>query len=453
MDTAEQEAATAQHRYSWRRFLRRGVYVAAIRVTGLACVFGLQIMLARLMVDTAEYGRYAWGLSLLFLVGAIAGLGLPLISARFVASLDACRCSDGAAAVIAHARRLLLRSAGGCALLTVPLLLLWRGDLAGGTYRDVTIAALLLTPVVTFAMLYRDIARARQWLGLAMLPLQVMRPLVTAVLAIGVWWLLDERLDGVTVLALAGFSLCLVLLPQALLFYRRQRSLPRENEPVPDEYRPERMLGTALPVFLTHCASMVITYSNVLLVGALAGPAAAGTYFAAERLAQLTEIPKGVVATINQQSMAAAHATGRTEDLQLLASQSVHGSLWPTLAVSAALIALAGPLLDLFGDDFTQARTVLAILVLSGIVNVFTGPARDLLVMTGRQGRLPRVMVVTALVHVAALCALVPTVGAVGAALASLLSSVLGQVWMMRLARRETGVNTTVLASLRRNRP
>lgn len=437
-------------RYSWRRFLRRGAFVAAIKLLGLVCVFALQVLLARLMADTTEYGRYAWGQSLLFLVGAIAGIGLPLMTARFVASLDAQHNFSGSRTVIAHASRLLLRSSAACILVAFALLLVWRGSLTEGMYRGVAVVALLFAPVVTFTLFYRDIARARQWLGLALMPLQVIRPVMTALLAAGCWWLLDVSLSGTIVLSLAGLSLILVLLPQALVYRWRQRNLAGEGDAGQrgEEYQPQRLLRAALPVFVTRCAALVINYSNVLLVGTLAGPAAAGAYFAAERLAQLSGVAKTVASTINQQSMAAAHATGRTRELQLLATQSAHGSLWPTLAVSVFLIALATPLLELFGDDFAEAHTVLILLVVSGIVSVFTGPAQDLLVMTGRQRYIPRVMIYTAIVHVAALLLLVPGFGAVGAASASLISSIVGQCWLMALARRETGVNSTVLSSL-----
>tara|TARA_R110000823_G_scaffold27609_18_gene80520 strand:- start:7217 stop:8575 length:1359 start_codon:yes stop_codon:yes gene_type:complete len=445
--------ANAKWRQSWRRFLRRGSFAAAIRLAGLVCVFALQILLARLIGDTAEYGKYAWGQSLLFLLGAIAAIGLPLVTARFVASLDARQNVAAARRVIAHARQLLLRSTALGPLAALLLWLAWRDDMGEGIYRSVSIVALLFTPAVTFTLFYRDIARARQWLGLALLPLQVARPLLTAALAGLFWWFFGSAPGGTQTLLLAALSVLLVLLAQALVYQWRQRRLPQTHAADPsEEYLPSRLLRTAVPVFITRCAALVINYSNVLLVGMLAGPAAAGAYFAAERLAQLAGMPKTVVSSVNQQSMAAAHATGNTRDLQLLATQSAHGSFWPTLLISGFLMLFAAPLLQLFGREFAAASPVLVILVASSIVSVFAGPAHDLLVMTGRQKYIPRVMIFTAIGHVAALLLLLPFWGATGAACASLFSSVLGQGWLMLLARRETGVGTTVLSGLRESR-
>lgn len=441
-------------RYSRKRFMRRGAFAAAVRFSGLLCVFGLQILLARLIADPVEYGKYAWGQSLLFMFGNLACFGLPIITARFIASLDAQHNIAGARKITGAAFRLLCRSAALPPVVAVLVWAFWHPTGDTVAYRDVAIIALLFAPAVTFIMFFRDVSRARQWLALAMLPMQVVRPLITAMLAALYWWLMDGTLGGNTVLAIAGGSVLTVLLLQASLYHHRQKNLldAEEPGPTPLEYQPSQLLRTALPVFVTRCASLVITYANVILVGFLAGPAAAGVYFAAERLARLARIPKLVVSLVNQQSMAAAHATGKVRDLQLLATQSAHGSLWPTLVLGLGLIFFAVPLLQMFGREFTAASTVLIILVASGIINVFTGPTQDILVMTGHQQRIPRVMILSAIAHVTALSLLVPSYGAVGAACASVISSLFSQIWLMYLAYRETGVHTTVLGGLKRFR-
>ena len=438
-------------RYSRQRFMRRGAFAAVVRFLGLLCVFGLQILLARLIADPVEYGKYAWGQSLLFMIGNLACLGLPIVAARFIASLDAQHNSVGARTITSAAFRLLRRSAFAFPIAAMLVWAFWHPTGHTAAYRDVAIIALLFAPAVTFAMFFRDVSRARQWLALAMLPMQVFRPLTTAMLAVLCWWLMDGTLRGNTLLAIAGISVLTVLLLQASLYHLLQKNLlgAEETGPTPGEYHSSRLLPTALPVFVANCATLVITYANVILVGFLAGPAAAGSYFVAERLAHLATIPKTVVSVVNQQSMAAAHATGKIRDLQLLATQSAHGSLWPTLAAGLGLVFFADPLLQMFGREFTAASTVLIILVASGLINVFTGPTQDLLVMTGRQRRIPRVMVLSAIVHVTALGLLVPSYGAVGAACASVISSLFSQTWLMYLAHRETGIYTTVLGGLK----
>jgi Polysaccharide biosynthesis C-terminal domain len=127
---------------------------------------------------------------------------------------------------------------------------------------------------------------------------------------------------------------------------------------------------------------------------------------------------------------------------------SAHGSLWPTLLIGIGLTVLATPLLQLFGDDFPTARAALIALAISNVTAVFMGPAQEVLIMTGRQSRIPRIMIICAVVHLAALCLLVPPLGALGAALSSVVSGLIGTVWLMIVTQREAGIGTTVLGRL-----
>ena len=436
--------------FSGRDFLRRSAFVAVIRIAGLFFVFALQVILARLVDDGEQYGKYAWGQSLMFLAGSLACLGIPVITSRFIASLRAQRNEQGIANVVRTANGLLLRSTGVLLLLALLVNLFWQGASGEDNYRQVATLALLLGPGIAFAYLYVDYCRARQWLALALLPLNVVRPVVTGILVYACWVLFEGELSGDLVMGLAGTSVLAVLIPQVLIFHWRSRGIARLPSPpsVPADYHPSQLFRTSLPVFVVRCASLTIRYSNVLLVGFLAGPAAAGAYFAAERLAQLASIPQSVVSTVNQQSMAAAHATNNAAGLQKVTTLSAHGSLWPTLLIGIGLTVLATPLLQLFGDDFPTARAALIALAISNVIAVFMGPAQEVLIMTGRQRRIPRIMIICAVVHVAALCLLVPALGALGAALSSVVSGLIGTVWLMIVAQKEAGIGTTVLGSL-----
>jgi O-antigen/teichoic acid export membrane protein len=444
------DAVRRSENYSGRSFLRRSATVAAIRIAGLFLVFALQVIIARLVDDGEQYGKYAWGQSLMFLAGSLACLGVPVIASRFIASLRAQSNEHGIAMVVSAANGLLLRSAAVLLLLALLVNFFWQGAIGEKNYRQLVTLALLLAPAIIFTYLYLDYCRARQWLALALLPFNIFRPLMTGILVYAFWLIYEGELSGEFVMSLAGASMLMVLLPQVMIYHWRSRSLARLPSPpsVPADYHPSQLFRTALPVSVVRCASLTIHYSNVLLVGFLAGPTAAGAYFAAERLAQLASIPQSVVSSVNQQSMAAAHATKNMVGLQKITTLSAHGSLWPTLVIGFGLTMLATPLLHLFGDDFSTARAALIALVISNVIGVFMGPAQEVLFMTGRQGLVPRIMIFCAAVHLTALCLLVPTLGALGAALSSVISGLIGTVWLMIVAQREAGIGTTVLGSL-----
>jgi O-antigen/teichoic acid export membrane protein len=376
-------------------------------------------------------------------------MGLPVVTGRFLASLRITKNEQGIARIVRRAQVLLLRSSGLLVLTALTIAGLSLGSVDLPFYVHLTALALLFAPAISFAHLYQDLCRAREWLGLALTPLNVLRPVVTAVLAVCVWQISHDQLMGETVLAIAGISIVVILSGQIALYHWRTSLLstnPHAGAPEAD-YHPARLFKTALPVFAMRCAGLTMNYSNVLLVGFLAGPSAAGAYFAAERLAQLAAIPNSVVSAVNQQSMAAAHAARNHNELQKVTTQSAHGSLWPTAGIAVALCILATPLLQLFGDNFAAASIVLITLVAGNVFAIAMGPAQDVLLMTGRQYLVPKVMLIAATVHLLALFILVPSHGAFGAALASLASGVVANAWLTLLVKRKVGIGTTVLAT------
>jgi O-antigen/teichoic acid export membrane protein len=279
--------------------------------------------------------------------------------------------------------------------------------------------------------------------------MQVLRPAATALLAVAAWWLLGDSLSGALTLILVGLSVFAASVIQGSIFHSRQGKLlagAQDSASHSQEYHPAELSRTAFPIFVTRIASVIIEYSNVLLVGFLAGPAQAGAYFAAERLAQLALIPPSIMSSVCQPELAAANAMGNPQLLRGISRRAVHGGLWPTVAIGLISILLAGPLLSLFGDNFTSATPVLVILIVGLILKTALGPVEDLLLMTGHQRVLPRVMLITAIFHLLSLSVLVPLQGAAGAALTSALSGLLSSFWLMRLVKDKVAINPTILA-------
>jgi len=433
-------------------FLLRGAVLATIRIIGLASVFALQVLLARLLGDSAEYGKYAWGQSLLFVLGTIAAMGIPAATGRFIAALEAQNNEPLIHRVTAKALKIAALTSALLVLAAVLLSMVWRVGENSDQYRNTSLLAFVLAPTVTFFLLYQFMAQARRWILLAFLPSQILKPALTGILIFMVWWLRGEELSGETALFLTALSILMVTIPQSVIYHRRQKQLPHETTaPEPgDEFHPEKLLSTALPIFFTRIAALVIEYSNILLLGILAGPIVAGLYFAADRLARLASIPLSLVESLSQPAYSAAQATGNINRLQQAATQAAHGSLWPTLLVGLFLIVFGEPILTIFGEDFTAALPVLVILLIGQLINVSTGTGRHLLIMTGHQAYVPRVMIYAALVHICALLILLPPFGAIGAAFTAVLSSVISNVWMMILVKRVMAIRPTVLASLTR---
>ncbi|HBM84100.1 MAG TPA: hypothetical protein DD459_10560 [Halieaceae bacterium] len=445
-------AARLKQQANSSRVLRAGFLASLVRGTGLLITFGLQLLLARLIGDATHYGLYAWGQNLLFLLGAIFAIGIPLASSRLIAVHHARGDLDTASRVAWHSTGwLLVTCALGIAGVTA-LVLAMPAELFVDFPRALILLAVFAAPLVSFTTLLQAHARAKGRLLLAFGPTQVLRPLFTALIAgVVVFWVGFQLGAMEAMLSLAG-SLLLVLLLQCVMVActgRRNGPLPA-SEPLAEEgnYAPAQLMHNALPLFATRCATLTMQYSSTLLLGILGGPAIAASFFVADRLARLGAIPGTVVAAVVQPWLASAYAERQHEKLQAVVTEASHVSLWPTL-LGCVLLYFAAPfLVGLFGAEYQGALEVLGILLLGYVAGASLGPSQQMLVMSGHQRVLMHIMTLSALVHILTLILLIPNFGATGAAAATLVSTTLARSLCLVIVRRRLGLQPSALVHL-----
>lgn len=420
--------------------VRAGSVAAVIRAAGLLTVFVLQIFLARAIADPSAFGVYAWGQNLMFLLGSLFALGIPLASSRLVAVHAQLGHGRAQRAVIRRATRLVgVFSAGfvGLALLLVGLM---PGERLEDIPTSITVLAILAAPLVALTQLYQAIGRAQSQLVAAFAPTQVLRPLLTGLLALAILLAGSGPLGAVEALAAVSVSLLVVLALQLILTGRRPMDDHATAAPSSDPaHGPDALLPAALPIFATRLSELVTQYASIFVLGFIAGPAAVAGYFVADRLAQLAAIPGLVVGSVIQPWLAGASASQDHDRLQQVITQAIHVSLWPTLAVTTVVYVAAGPLLGLFGSSFSDAAPVLLLLMLANVITVVLGPNSQILVMSGRQKTVFRIMTAGAVLHLLLIAALIPAHGAIGAAWASVVSALLtgsACLWVVRTRLR-----------------
>lgn len=427
---------------------RAGLLAGAVQGIGLLLVFLLQILLARIIDDPAAYGLYVWGQNLLYLVGGALALGMPFVAGRHMA-VQVQR-GDRAAQSAVVQRALVLIAVASVLVFALGTLLLWQLPAVLSFAPDIAMLALFGAPLAATTLLYQSLSRAQGHTVSAFLPYQVLRPLFTAVLALAAMVVAGRHLSGFEVLLAVVAGLAMVHGVQWRLGQRPPRTplVPSAGAGI---IVPQtgRLLREGLPVFGASACGLVMTYANTLAVGVLAGPAAAGAFFVAERLAQLASTPAVVTSAVIQPWLATAHASHNHTRLQEIVTQAAHIGLWPTLVLGAGLWFFADFLLGLFGAEFLHALPILGALLAARLLGVALGPAQILLMMTGHQGSALRVSAIAAISHVLLLASLVPIWGAVGAALTSIASSLLINGGCLVLVWRHLGLQGTVLARRR----
>ncbi len=410
------------------RVTHRVVVAFAIRVASAAIAYLSHILLAR-WLSLEQYGLFAavwtW---LLIVVGTLPlGLNVAVVGRlpRYLAAGDN-----------AHARGLAVSALGLTLVLSVVVtavaiaLVFWRPGLAGGSLAPLAILALLCLPLLALGEVNEGLARAQGWMGSALLPAYIARPVLMLV-AGGALHASGIGLDAATILACALLAVAVTTIVQTGWIALGLMRITR-GEPVRLSVR--TWLLIALPMLVTEVCELLLASLDLLFVAVSVGAAEAGLYFAAQRSIALVGFVNFAVGAATASAVAAALA-----DRMRLVEEVRRAStlaFWPTLAGALMLVAAGPYLLGLFGPQFTEGTPIMAILAVGFVARSFVGPAELLLNVVGAgracamilSGHLALALVLNAV--------LVPALGITGAALAasatmlSLSCTLAGYAWL-----------------------
>jgi O-antigen/teichoic acid export membrane protein len=402
------------HMQQFRRFLNkdsRGVATAVVvQIAGAGLSLLFSIVLARL-IGVAEIGLYFIATTIVEIGATLARLGLDHVVLRFV-SIAHSRGDRGSMAAIY--RNSLGLSLGMAIVLAVPVWLLVShlplgGDRAGELRAVLPLLMLAIAPAAVLA-LQAECFKGIGAPGTSTFVQTVVTPLGMLLGGVALWSLTTVSFQGIVVLYA-------IVLTAAVLFAfaawnSRLPGIWRE----PGHFDTRLMLRTGLPLLLFASMNLVMSWTDILVLGVWSDPAQVGIYGVSMRAASLSVFILAAVNSVVAPQFANLHARGEHVALARLAEQS---GFWMLIAVTPGIfVLLVFPefVLHLFGTKFEQGAWPLRILTLGQLVNVATGSVGYLLIMTGNQTLLRNNTTVCAILNLVGNLVLVPSYGAVGAA-------------------------------------
>ena len=424
----------------------RGAGLAfVLQASGAGLGFVTQVLLARWM-GVSDYGTYAYTIAWASLLAIVFGLGLGPTAVRFIARYSA-QNDWGRLRGFIRAALLVTAGAGLAAALVGSGIVLALHAAGVVPAWQAPVLGVLLAAALSLLTLHLEMSRGVRRVGLAYAPAYVARPVLVIAGALAVsaaGRLTSERALLVTLVVVAT-----IVVVQNHLF---RRGLPPPVAAVHPTFELSRWLAVAFPLLLIAGFATLLRYTDLLMVGAFLGADAAGLYGAASQTAVLVTFVLLAVNGISAPMFAAFHAEQNRGAMQDLASTAVRWIFWPSLALAAALVVLSDPILALFGGEFGDARWPLVVLAVGQLANAAAGSVTALLSVTGHQKQVARVFGVVAATNVAANAVGIILFGLVGAAIATAASTVLWNVWLHTLARRELAVDPSIVSAAVRRR-
>ncbi|HUF76255.1 MAG TPA: oligosaccharide flippase family protein, partial [Longimicrobiales bacterium] len=364
--------------------------------------FAIALLLSRLL-GAEGYGAYAFAVAWAMLLAVPAVLGLPSVVVRELATYRVRGDWSRARGLIRRANQaVLVASAAIVGVILVAFLTLGWPD---SPLRGPTLIGLVLVPLVAVISIRQC---AMQGFGNVVLG-RVPETLVAPALTIALVLILQTALaGGITARGAVAAHVMAAALTALLGAYLLRRTLPSEVQGAQPRDEIRRWLVAAMPLLSMGGIQAVNAQAGTILTGAIAGPQEAGIFGVSVRVAGL--LPFLLLAAVPplMPRVAELHERAELERLQRLLTTAARMVFLGSLPIALAVIVFAGPLLDLFGDDFGTGVTALRILCLGQLVNLATGFAGMILIMTGEAGQLVKAVAAGTVVNLVLAAVLIP---------------------------------------------
>lgn len=420
--------------------VRGAAFVMSIRVAGAAIALLAQVLLARWM-GAFEYGIFVYVWVWVVVLGIVVPMGFGTSVLRFIPEYRAKEKWRRLSGVLKASFGIV--AAVGAAASLAGLGLLWAFSGYIESYYVWPLAvALLCVPGFALMDWQEGAARAFGWVNLAYVPNYIARPLAIVAVTGGILFFTGGATGLQVTLGALGATFATMFAQRYLLARRVAQTVPAAK-PV---FHVKHWVAISAPLVLVEGLFLLLTNTDIVLLGYFVDPDEIGIYFAATRIANLIAFIQFSVAALAVPKFAELYSAGKHEELQVFVHGSIQWIFWPTLAAGVFLLLVGKFALGLFGDNFGAGYPLLFLLMAGFLVRAATGSTEYLLNMTGNQKAVAWTYGIAAVANLALNFLLVPSFGLMGAATATAISIVGSTLWLAIAVHRRLGITAFVLA-------
>lgn len=406
------------------------------KAAGAGLGFLTSILLARIL-GAGGTGIYFLALTIVGIGATIARLGLDNAVLRFASVAYDQDDKASLAALYRQSMGLVFIVGGAVALLiwlAVPHLPLG-GEKAAELH---AILPLMLFALVPSALIQVQggFLKAIGKPGLATFVQSVALPMFLVTGMAVIWWQGNAVLQDIVLLYTAGAAASVLF--GMFVWCRRQPGVWSRQ----GKFSTRFLLRTSLPLLWVASMSLVMSWTDILVLGLWADSATVGVYGVATRIASLTAFILIAVNSVTAPRFAILYSQDKLEALERLAQRSAGLMLLAALPVIFVLLLLPEQILQVFGTDFVHGAPILRILAFGQLVNVATGSVGYLLMMTGYERLMRNTIIFSAFLNLVGNLILVPLFGAVGAAVSTSFALTFMNLLSFLLVNKKLRINT-----------
>jgi O-antigen/teichoic acid export membrane protein len=380
----------------------------------VAVVYALNVLISRFL-GAEGVGIYAQAIAVTLLAVLLARLGFDAGILRFVSQYLARHDFEHIRQMASFVSRFVLLTS-----ITVAIGLFLIADvLATSVLHEPSLTFVfrlfaLTVPLLSLELIWLSGLQAFQRIDYRVLIERIIQPLVglgllAFLLSRGWEW---RGVVGATIVATAIGS----LLAGFLFLYRFVGNLPRGSKTRPSGLEARAWVSFSYPLLLSGMFAFVVARMAILILGQFRTSAEVGVYDVALKVALAVQLPLAISNTIFAPMIGEIYAKGDLPRLEALFKVVTKWVFIASFFIFSLIILFASPILRIFGPEFILGTVVLFLLALAQLVNVGTGAAGWMLIMSGHS-KLHLINATFSAFCTILLCyLLIPGLGMVGAA-------------------------------------
>lgn len=187
------------------------------------------------------------------------------------------------------------------------------------------------------------------------------------------------------------------------------------------------ILSLSLPMMLTITMGIIISQTDILMLGAMSSMEEVGVYAIVVKLALLTVFVLNSVNVSIAPKISELYFADKIDELKSLVKKTTKLVVIVSFLPVLILILFGESILGFFGKEFVLGYTALVLFILGQIASVLAGPVEFLLNMTGHQKAVTLIVMFAALLNIILNYILIPMYGIEGAAAASMVSLIVSK--------------------------
>lgn len=249
------------------------------------------------------------------------------------------------------------------------------------------------------------------------------------------------RPDATTFFMFGTVGTALVVVLQVVVM---ARAMPAEPLAARAEFERREWGKRSFKMWVASLLEAASQYWDVILIGLVLSPSAAGAFFVATRVANIFLIATGAFHALSSKSIAVLYHGSRMAALrQRFRAIAATNAL--LIVTGLLLLALSGHwLLSIFGPAYADHFGLVLVLSVGTAINTGGGPAPALLLLTGRENAYVGILAAGALVRCILIVGFSLAFGVAGAAWASAGASVAVTIALVIACRRLLNVDPSI---------